>query len=111
MKTSEKGSFYSRICYVVRMVPAGRVATYKCIATKVATKDKFPPAQSVGNALKRAFMEGADVLWHRVVKANGKISPHAPKWQADILRKEGVEVEGSNGRFSVNLKKYSWCRE
>ncbi len=91
------------ILEAVKRVPCGRVATYGLIA-KVAGLDGQP--RLVGYALRHATDE---VPWHRVVNAQGRISPRADPacipLQRTLLESEGVEF-GLGER--IDLRRYLW---
>jgi len=99
----------------VLRVPRGRVATYGQIARMAGLPRG---ARTVGWAL-RAIPDDATVLgrrvpWHRVINAEGGISPRggffdeAIRRQAAALRREGVAVSRS-GR--IDLRRYLWRGE
>ena len=96
-------SSHSVILEAVKRVPRGRVATYGLIA-KVAGLDGQP--RLVGYALRHAT---DDVPWHRVVNAQGRISPRADPgsipMQRTLLESEGVEF-GLGER--IDLRRYLW---
>lgn len=85
---------YERIYQVVRQIPRGKVATYGQIAEIVGDCT----ARMVGYAMAAA---PEDVPWQRVINAQGKVSPRADGWGAELqrslLQEEGIEfdVEGS----------------
>jgi methylated-DNA-protein-cysteine methyltransferase related protein len=97
---------------VVARVPRGRIVTYG----QVARMAGFPgAARTVGWAMASlpagGRVSGRPVPWHRVLNAQGGISPRPsetagrPDGQAARLRREGVRPEKS-GRFS--LERYGW---
>ena len=94
-----------RIRQTVRLIPEGRVATYGQVALVAGLPGH---ARQVGYALN-ALPEGSDVPWHRVINAQGRISPRAePGWeelQRVLLLEEGV-VFRSNG--AVDLDRFRW---
>ena len=99
------GKGWERFYKVVRKIPRGRVATYG----QVAKLARLPgQARQVGYALN-ALSDGTTVPWHRVINAQGKISPRAdPGWvnmQLRMLEGEGIEF-GAGER--VSLAKYGW---
>lgn len=101
-------NFFEKVYEVVRRVPKGRVATYGQIAALAG----FPrSARAVGMAL-RAFPEGTDVPWQRVISSKGYISienfEHPAEEQASLLIAEGVRAVRQQGVFRVNLQKYLW---
>lgn len=96
---------HDRIFAVVRRIPAGRVATYG----QVAALAGFPRnARQVGYALSALHVD-SPVPWHRVVNAQGTISPRTrdaggAMHQQVRLAQEGVVLRG--GR--VPLREYAW---
>ncbi len=97
-----------RIYQVVARIPKGRVATYGQVASLAGLPRR---ARLVGRAL-RVLSDRIDVPWHRVVNAQGKISPRGDALghedlQADLLRREGVRFTGA----TVPLARYLWQPE
>ena len=90
--------FDHQVLDIIRAVPAGSVVTYG----QVAALAGFPRrARHVGHALRNC---PADVPWHRVLGAGGKVRTVPPQRQLEMLRLEGVlTLTGS-----VSLKKYQW---
>jgi methylated-DNA-protein-cysteine methyltransferase-like protein len=114
-KTSCDDTTFLRLWQVVARVPRGRVATYGQIARMAGLQRG---ARTVGWAL-RAIPDGARVLgrrvpWHRIINAEGVISPRGEalgaevRRQAAALRREGIAVSRS-GR--VDLGRYLWRGE
>ncbi len=99
-----RSSNYRRIYAVVRRIPEGRVATYGQVAAEAGLPGH---ARQVGYALHAAGDES--VPWHRVINAQGRVSPRAePGWegyQRHLLEEEGVEF---SDRGAVDLKRYRW---
>ncbi|HLF13285.1 MAG TPA: MGMT family protein [Bacteroidota bacterium] len=95
---------YIRIWRTVRRIPRGRVSTYGTIALLAGMPGQ---ARLVGYALHN-LPEGADVPWHRVVNAQGKISlPRASgsgRRQAQLLADEGVRYDAG----AIRLKTHGW---
>lgn len=93
-----------RIYEAVKRIPKGCVATYAQVA-KEAGNQKM--ARAVGNALHKN-PDPDHIPCHRVVNAKGELAGEyafGGAWkQADLLRKEGVEI--TDGK--VNLEKYQW---
>ena len=91
-----------RIYRVVRRIPRGRVATYGQIAALAG----IPRAPRVVGAAMRDCPAG--VPWHRVVNAQGRISPRRRMsgmlTQRILLVQEGVPFRG--GR--VPLRTHRW---
>lgn len=91
---------------MVRRIPRGRVATYGQVARMAGLG---PHARQVGYALAALPEAHDDVPWHRVINAQGRVSPRAePGWdelQRQLLRREGVRFDGE-GRAS--LARFQW---
>jgi methylated-DNA-protein-cysteine methyltransferase-like protein len=96
---------WQRIYAVVRRIPRGRVATYGQVAFLAGLPGH---ARQVGYALA-ALPEASRVPWHRVLNAQGGVSPRAtPGWdgvQRQLLRGEGVAFDRA-GRTS--LARFQW---
>ncbi len=96
---------YRRIWAMVERIPEGHVATYGQIASLVGRPGH---ARQVGYALHN-LPQGSDVPWHRVINAQGRVSPRAsPGWdglQTMLLIEEGVRF-GDDGR--IDLERYRW---
>lgn len=92
---------FDRIRAAVRAVPRGRVTTYGEIAAQVLGATP----RIVGYALAGLGEEHADVPWHRVVNAAGRISlPPGSEAHAEQRRRleaEGVELT-SSGRIDLD---------
>lgn len=95
---------YRRIYAVVRRIPEGRVATYGQVAALAGLPGH---ARQVGYALHA--LDDDEVPWHRVINAQGKVSPRStPGWegfQRHLLEEEGV-VFTAGGR--VDLSQFRW---
>ena len=91
-----------RIYRWVSRIPEGTVATYGQIARLA---DVGP--RQVGRALA-TLPAGNRCPWHRVINAQGKISPRAHtkfhQLQHILLEEEGVVFEG----VRINLERYGW---
>lgn len=88
---------------MVRLIPAGTVATYGQIASIVGC---CTPRQ-VGYALA-ALPHGSDVPWQRVINARGEISLNpngSGAFQREILEREGVRF---NEGGQTDLNKFGW---
>ena len=90
--------FYERAYQLLRLVPAGRVTTYKELADALGTK----AYRAIGQAM-RNNPYAPEVPCHRVVGSDGRIGGFMGSRQADtvnrkttLLSDEGVTVE--NGR-------------
>ena len=96
---------YERIYAIVRRIPRGRVATYGQVAELAGLEGH---ARQVGYAM-HALPAKNNVPWHRVINANGEVSPRTSgdshELQRMLLEAEGVEFD-LKGR--CDLKKYRW---
>lgn len=89
---------------VVRRVPHGRVATYGQIARVAGLGDH---ARMVGYALA-ALPRGTTVPWHRVINAQGMVSPRrSGDSLSQRLRLEGEGIR-FDGRGRVALARHRW---
>jgi methylated-DNA-protein-cysteine methyltransferase-like protein len=97
-------NFYQQVYALVRAIPYGKVATYGQIAAILGSPRA---ARMVGQALKHC---DSSVPWQRVINRHGMISIENLRVtkddQAELLRREGVEVEERDGNFWVDLKKH-----
>ena len=93
---------YARIYLLVRQIPAGKVASYGQIAALAGDCT----ARMVGYPMAAA---NDSVPWHRVINAQGKISPRADGGGAVLqqarLEEEGIAF-GPDGK--VNLRVHRW---
>ena len=64
-------------------IPPGRVATYGDIAAAAGLSSP----RTVGWILR---VDGADLPWHRVIRASGRPAAHLQTEQLELLRAEGV---------------------
>lgn len=96
---------YKLIWSMVKKIPRGRVATYGQIAELAGLEGH---ARQVGYALHN-LPARSDVPWHRVINAQGEISPRSAgdshELQRMLLEAEGV-VFDKRGR--VELKRFRW---
>lgn len=72
-----------RVRDVVASIPAGRVLSYGDVAARAGLRS----ARLVGRIMAE---DGADLPWHRVLRADGTAAPHIAKEQLARLRAEGV---------------------
>lgn len=102
----EHSDSYGRIYAVVRRIPRGRVATYGQVAT-LAGVPRQP--RLVGYAM-HALPNGTDVPWHRVINAQGRVSPRAGNGAGSVKQRVLLEAEGlrfdAAGR--VSLARQGW---
>lgn len=96
---------HARIHAVVRRIPRGRVASYGQVARVAGLASH---ARLVGYAMA-ALPDGTSVPWHRVVNAQGRVSPRATRGadslQRVLLEREGVRFDAS-GR--IDLVRFGW---
>jgi len=100
-------NFFDRVYAVVRMIPAGKVASYGQIAALLGHPRA---ARTVGwalNALRDNDID--DVPWQRVINSQGRISISradlGAELQRALLEEEGVEFDP---RGYVDLKRFGW---
>lgn len=93
-----------QILTIIKLIPAGRVATYGQIA-KLAGLPKN--ARQVGSILKN--VSDPDVPWFRVVNSKGEISERgngeSQLVQRDVLDDEGVQFTRTG---AVDLSRFLW---
>ncbi|HYI12406.1 MAG TPA: MGMT family protein [Thermoanaerobaculia bacterium] len=96
---------YQLIWKIVAKIPRGRVATYGQIAELAGLEGH---ARQVGYALHN-LPEGSRVPWHRVINAQGEVSPRtggdSHELQRLLLEAEGVAFDA---RGRVDLKRFRW---
>lgn len=104
MKRTKPGA-YARIYRVVRRIPRGRVATYGQVAGLAGLDGN---ARQVGYAL-HALPGHENVPWHRVINAQGRVSPRAESGdslrQRLLLEAEGVVFDGQD---RIQLRRFRW---
>lgn len=102
---SGQSAAYRRIYDAVRRIPRGRVATYGQVAEFAGLPGR---ARQVGYAL-HALEELTRVPWHRVINAEGTISPRADPMFVDLqrhlLESEGIAFDASD---RVSLARFQW---
>lgn len=102
---------YQAIYAVVKKIPFGKVATYGQVADLAGLPRA---ARQVGYALNglRGQEESESIPWHRVVNAQGRVSPRAEagteEYQQDLLMAEGVEFDHKG---KLLLADYRWNGE
>ena len=121
----EGAEFRARVYAWIRRIPRGRVATYGQIAGLAGAPRR---ARHVGQALA-APPPGLDLPWHRVINAQGRISPRgtgggapagagkrrrsrarkpAPSG-AETRQRRWLEAEGVRFRDGrIDLERYRW---
>lgn len=105
MASKSADGLHARIHAVVRRIPRGRVASYGQVARVAGLASH---ARLVGYAMA-ALPGGTSVPWHRVVNAQGRVSPRATPGadalQRALLEREGVRFDAS-GR--IELARFGW---
>ena len=96
------------VCQLVRLIPAGSVATYG----QMAAYSGSPRAARQVGAVLAGLPQDTPVPWQRVINAAGAISPRAKAGAVEIqrmlLEEEGVSFR-SDG--TVDLHKHLWHPE
>lgn len=107
--TKEKkqtNSFFENVYDVVRLIPAGRVTSYRAIAVYLGSAQS---ARMVGWAMNSSRGSVPPVPAHRVVNRNGMLTGkhHFAGTEAmkHLLNKEGIEVENDKIK---NFEKLFW---
>lgn len=107
-----QAKFREQVYEIVREIPPGRVMTYGDIAHLLPPPSGMRPEsyQAVGPRWVGYAMAEcpADLPWHRVVNARGKISPRSESdWriQLHLLQMEGVEFDPNQ---RLDLTRYRW---
>lgn len=96
--------FQQKVIALIRLIPAGRVASYGQIALYAGLPRA---AREVGGILKQTQ---EDLPWWRVINNAGRISIEG-NWDADkplqskLLQAEGIEVSKD---FTLDIEKYRW---
>lgn len=88
---------HERVREIVCAIPEGAVASYGDIAERAGA----PTPRLIGRILAE---DGADIPWHRVLRASGYPAPHIAREQLARLRAEGVLAEGER----VPMRRYRW---
>lgn len=98
-------NFFERVYEAVKQIPEGKVATYGQIALAAGNPRA---ARQVGYAL-HVNPEPYVIPCHRVVNRYGRLAPAfafgGMEVQADLLKREGVEVKEDN---TVDLRRYQY---
>ena len=99
-----EGSMYTAIYGQVKRIPRGRVVTYGQVAKLAGYPGR---ARQVGYALA-ATPEDLDLPWHRVVSAQGRVSPRRGsgmhRLQRALLEAEGVSFHDER----IDLERCRW---
>ena len=101
-KNPMRRAFYETIA----CVPYGKVATYGQVATLAGYPGR---ARQVGFALA-GMPEEWDLPWHRIINAQGKVSPRSGSnhlLQYELLASEGVVLTAQR----IDLNRFGWRPE
>lgn len=102
----ENDSFYEKVYWLVRQIPAGRVTSYGAIAEFLGTKGS---SRMVGYAMGNSIKIFPPVPAHRVVNRIGLLTGKqrfgSPYLMQQMLESEGVLVEGDQVK---NFKAIFW---
>ncbi|RYE32509.1 MAG: MGMT family protein [Sphingobacteriaceae bacterium] len=102
----ENDSFYEKVYWVVRQIPAGRVTSYGAIAEFLGTKGS---SRMVGYAMGNSFKIFPPVPAHRVVNRIGLLTGKHRFGSADLMQQllesEGVLIEDDQVQ---NFKSLFW---
>jgi len=104
-------TFQEKVYFLVKKIPAGRVATYGQIARKLGNHKL---SRAVGTALAGNLLgnfvvsnnKGKAIPCHRVVGFDGRLGGfnQGIRKKALLLEKEGIKIK----RGKVDLKKYQY---
>ena len=89
--------FARAVLDAVDSIPSGRVLSYGDVAELVGAGS----ARAVGTVMAR---HGGEVPWHRVLHADGTCATHKGDRQLELLRAEGVPVNGAR----VDMSRARW---
>ena len=93
-----RASTYQRVYALVRLIPAGQVATYGQLARLCGCT-----ARQTGYAMAAA---PSDIPWHRVINSRGEISPRregdGANKQGRLLAEEGLSFD-RRGRIDLDV--------
>jgi methylated-DNA-[protein]-cysteine S-methyltransferase len=92
----EEMKFEDAVYAKVKEIPAGKVATYKEVATAIGKNRAY---RAVGNALNRN-PHPIKVPCHRVIRSDLKIGGFSKglKEKKKLLKKEGIKFDGNKIR-------------
>jgi alkylated DNA nucleotide flippase Atl1 len=93
----DRDTFAERVLEVVERIPRGRVMSYGDIAEFIGSS----APRAVGQVM---FRYGAEVPWHRVLRADGTPAPHIAAEQLALLAAEDVPIRGRR----VDMRTARW---
>ena len=90
-------SFYQKVYELCKLVPKGKITTYKLLAEKLGTKSY----RAVGQALKRNPYQ--TVPCHRVIRSDGSLGGFQGKTDSTrkklLLENEGIKIEKNRVKY------------
>jgi len=96
-----KKKFYEKVWQKCKLIPKGKVTTYKELAKALNTK----AYRAVGSALRKN-KKPIIIPCHRVINSNGTIGSYKGKKNSKekikLLRQEGVNIKNKK----IDLRKY-----
>jgi methylated-DNA-protein-cysteine methyltransferase-like protein len=100
-------SVFARCYHFVRRIPRGRVVTYGQVASEAGLPGR---ARQVGYAMA-ACPDDADIPWHRVINARGKVSRRSGGRTFEHIQRALLEAEGVvfDHRDRVDLDRFGWA--
>lgn len=85
--------FQKKVYEVCKLIPKGKVTTYKIVAEKL----KIKAYRAIGNALRKN--KDISVPCHRVVKSDGTVGGYEGKINNKkkivLLKKEGIKIKNN----------------
>lgn len=103
---SNKRNFFEDVFEVVRLIPAGRVTNYGCIAKYLGSGLS---SRMVGWAMNASHVADPPVPAQRVVNRNGMLTGKnhfsTPTLMQELLEKEGIKIEKDT---VVEFEKLFW---
>lgn len=107
MSLAPISEFTRKVMQQIRMIPTGKVATYK----QIAELSGKPQASRGVSWILHSCSTTYKLPWHRVLNSQGKISfdrtTHNYRKQKSLLKSEGVVFEGEQ----LNMTKYQWKKK
>lgn len=99
--------FTQKVMQQIRLIPVGKVATYK----QIAELSGKPQASRGVSWILHSCSTTYKLPWHRVLNSQGRISfdktTHNYRKQKSLLKSEGVAFDGEQ----LNMAKYQWKKK
>lgn len=107
MSLAPISKFTQKVMQQIRLIPIGKVATYK----QIAELSGKPQASRGVSWILHSCSTTYKLPWHRVLNSQGKISfdkaTHNYRKQKSLLKSEGVSFDGEQ----LNMAKYQWKKK